>query len=289
MSTRERTLSIGELAAACGLPQATIRTWERRYGFPEAVREASGRRRYPPTAVERVRRVLTMRDQGLALEAAIARVRATGEQAAAETPHEALVRAGHGLTPLTCRKRTMVALSRAIEDECALRMRGGLLFGLFQRRRFFVASRARWRDLAGVVDACVVFADFARLRADRLLEVPLPDTEPASREWVIVAVSPPFSLAFCARELAASPAAVADHQRRFEAFWTTQPQAVLAAARSCLGLVARAGVAERAARLERWLDPDALDPVGEETVVAVANRMVVYAAEGVSEQLVAGR
>ncbi|MEY3012533.1 MAG: hypothetical protein RIT45_1268 [Pseudomonadota bacterium] len=39
-------LSIGALAQATGIPTATLRTWERRYGFPRPVRTESGHRRY---------------------------------------------------------------------------------------------------------------------------------------------------------------------------------------------------------------------------------------------------
>ena len=48
-------LSIGALSAATGVPVETIRTWERRYGFPVAERKPSGHRVYPLTTVPRVR------------------------------------------------------------------------------------------------------------------------------------------------------------------------------------------------------------------------------------------
>jgi len=50
-------LSIGALAAATGIPPDTIRTWERRYGFPAAERKPSGHRVYPITTIPRLRRV----------------------------------------------------------------------------------------------------------------------------------------------------------------------------------------------------------------------------------------
>lgn len=50
-------LTIGTLSAATGIPPETIRTWERRYGFPKAERKASGHRLYPLAAVPRLRRV----------------------------------------------------------------------------------------------------------------------------------------------------------------------------------------------------------------------------------------
>ena len=50
-------LSIGALSAATGIPVDTIRSWERRYGFPVAERKPSGHRLYPLEAVSRLRRV----------------------------------------------------------------------------------------------------------------------------------------------------------------------------------------------------------------------------------------
>ena len=50
-------LSIGALAAATGIPIDTIRTWERRYGFPRAERKPSGHRVYSLATVPRLRRV----------------------------------------------------------------------------------------------------------------------------------------------------------------------------------------------------------------------------------------
>jgi methanogenic corrinoid protein MtbC1 len=49
-------LSIGALSAATGIPVETIRTWERRYGFPAAERKPSGHRLYPVSTVGRLRR-----------------------------------------------------------------------------------------------------------------------------------------------------------------------------------------------------------------------------------------
>lgn len=50
-------MSIGALSKATGIPVATIRSWERRYGFPEPTRLASGHRRYDLADVERLRQM----------------------------------------------------------------------------------------------------------------------------------------------------------------------------------------------------------------------------------------
>jgi methylmalonyl-CoA mutase cobalamin-binding subunit len=50
-------LGIGALSRAAGIPVETLRTWERRYGFPRPERKPSGHRLYPIECVPRLRRV----------------------------------------------------------------------------------------------------------------------------------------------------------------------------------------------------------------------------------------
>ena len=52
----EGLLSIGALSTATGIPIDTIRTWERRYGFPVPERKPSGHRVYPLATIPRLRR-----------------------------------------------------------------------------------------------------------------------------------------------------------------------------------------------------------------------------------------
>jgi DNA-binding transcriptional MerR regulator/methylmalonyl-CoA mutase cobalamin-binding subunit len=54
---RQGLLSIGALSSATGISIETIRTWERRYGFPAAERRPSGHRVYPIATVPRLRRI----------------------------------------------------------------------------------------------------------------------------------------------------------------------------------------------------------------------------------------
>ena len=54
---RSSLLGIGALSRATGVPVDTLRTWERRYGFPKPERTPSGHRRYPARAVDRLRLV----------------------------------------------------------------------------------------------------------------------------------------------------------------------------------------------------------------------------------------
>ncbi|MBX3148106.1 MAG: cobalamin B12-binding domain-containing protein [Gemmatimonadales bacterium] len=81
-------LSIGALSAATGVPTETIRTWERRYGYPVAERKPSGHRVYPMATVSRLR----LMSQALARGHRAAEV-----VGASETALEALLAAVPGL------------------------------------------------------------------------------------------------------------------------------------------------------------------------------------------------
>jgi hypothetical protein len=87
----EGLLSIGALSAATGIPVETIRSWERRYGFPEAERKPSGHRVYSLATVPRLRRIA----QALALGHRAAEVLPASESAL-----EALMAAGNDLVPI---------------------------------------------------------------------------------------------------------------------------------------------------------------------------------------------
>jgi len=57
-------LSIGALARATDVPVATLRTWERRYGYPVPERKPSGHRVYPVSSVPHLRRIAEALDRG---------------------------------------------------------------------------------------------------------------------------------------------------------------------------------------------------------------------------------
>jgi DNA-binding transcriptional MerR regulator/methylmalonyl-CoA mutase cobalamin-binding subunit len=59
-SNRQKTdpasmLSIGAVSNATNIPAPTLRTWERRYGFPDPCRTDAGHRLYHPDVIERLR------------------------------------------------------------------------------------------------------------------------------------------------------------------------------------------------------------------------------------------
>jgi len=76
-------LPIKDVAEQTGLAAGTIRMWEQRYGFPDPARTSSGYRMYSEDDVDLLRRVISFRDRGLSVPAALERAqsvrgRATG-------------------------------------------------------------------------------------------------------------------------------------------------------------------------------------------------------------------
>jgi DNA-binding transcriptional MerR regulator/methylmalonyl-CoA mutase cobalamin-binding subunit len=63
-SGEEKTLSIGALSRATNIPVETLRTWERRYGFPDPDRNDVGHRVYAPACVERLRLISEALESG---------------------------------------------------------------------------------------------------------------------------------------------------------------------------------------------------------------------------------
>ena len=57
-------LGIAALERDIGVGKETLRVWERRYGFPQPLRDAFGERVYPADQVARLRLVKRLMDQG---------------------------------------------------------------------------------------------------------------------------------------------------------------------------------------------------------------------------------
>ena len=246
-------LGIGEVVERTGVAEATLRMWERRYGFPVPERLASGHRRYSDSEIELIRAVVAKRAAGLALPVAIEQARSEGSQPATSV-YAALRRRRADLEPRVLVKPMMLALSHAIEDEALARAERLMVFGSFQRERFYRQAQLRWRELARTADVAVVFADFAALRAPRgaPVEIPVPREHPLNREWALVCEGQDFALCLTGWE---PPESVQrpDVMRRFEAIWSVEPEVVREALRICSAIAAakRPAVADAArARLE---------------------------------------
>lgn len=233
-------LSIRQLAERTGVPAPTLRSWEARHGFPQPQRQSGGHRRYDEHDVALVEEVLRLRESGLSMQTAIER--ASAQPAEPDPSVFAGLRRRHpDLETLVLRKSTLLALSRAIEDECCARAARPVLFASFQHRRFYRHSRPRWKELARTAQSVVVFADFDRARKDTpkdtgpLHEVPVPGNAPLQREWMLVCDADDYPACLAGWEIPGQRAAH-DADRRFEVLWTVDPRAVRDAAQICVQL-----------------------------------------------------
>ena len=245
-------LAIGDLAERTGVPVATLRTWESRYGAPHSTRLPSGHRRFSESEVGLVLEISRLRSSGLALPFAVDR--ATSARSA---PERSLFRAlsrHPGLHARVLRKRTLLGLTRAVEDECCARASRPLLFAGFQREQHYRQSQDRWEELARTADAAFVFADFADpVSADeRPVRLSLPEPAPLRREWLVVCDSADHPACVVGVEQPGQRH-VRDPERRFEVLWSVDPRIVRDAARVCAELAdalqpgLTSGLAERLA------------------------------------------
>lgn len=229
-------LTIGELSHRTGVPTTTLRSWEKRYGFPPPVRHDGGHRRYGESTVAAVMGVLDRRRGGLSLGAA---VRLAAEPHAGSGSVFAELRRRHpSLVPQVLSRGTLVAMSRAIEDECCARAARPLLFGGFQRETYLQHSLGRWSDLARTARRTVVFADFPAPPPDErpgLVEVSLPPDSPMTREWLVVCDATDLPACLSAVEQPGQHRGAGD-ARRFEAVWSVDPQVVHDASQVAAGL-----------------------------------------------------
>ena len=269
-------LAIKDVAERTGIAAGTIRMWEQRYGFPEPARTTAGYRLYGEDDVEALRRVLALRERGLSVPAAVDRVR--GADMATDRPSlfGALAGGDQPVGSQILAKRTLLAISRAIEDEAMSRAASPLVFGAFQRERNYRAVEHRYRAMARTADAVVVFADFERLGAGTIAEVPLEPGGALGNEWAVVIDAPGYSACLLAWEQPRSEQTVRDAERTFETIWTLDPRTVRRAAEVGAALARRAddALGERVEQLlsERPLAMEHPAP----SLTSVTNRIVGY-------------
>jgi DICT domain-containing protein len=279
-------LTIGAVAARTAVSVPVLRAWEVRYGFPHPARSASGHRRYSDRDVELILRVVREREAGLSLEAAIDRARRVDAEplpsifAGVRRDRPDLV--VHSLT-----RRTMQAISHAIEDEYMAQAERPVLLAAFQSDKNFRVAETRWRDLTRTSAGAVAFGGFdaVRLPDGGPAEVPVADDAPLHREWAVVCDAPGAAACLSGWELPGQDA-VLRADRRFEAVWSVEPTVVRRA--TLLGLaLARRHAPELESYLDRLADelstgPDA-PAAAVETVrraTALTNRVVAYMDRG---------
>jgi DICT domain-containing protein len=208
--------------------------------------------------------------------------RALGTRTEPETSiFAALRRRRPDLLPYLLPKRTLIALSHAIEDECCARAERPVLLASFQRPRFYRHAEARWRELARTAHAAVVFADFPERRdpAGGPVEVPVAASHPALREWALVCDAPDYAAFLAAWERPGQEHAP-DLDRHFETIWSVEPELVREAAHVAAGIVTETAPDLGPGLRERLggAPPAASDEL--RLVGALTNRMVAYVATG---------
>lgn len=278
-ATESSLLSIGDVAMRTGIAPGTVRMWESRHGFPRPARLPGGHRRYSERDVDVLREVARFRDAGLSVEAAVARALRSAE-GPARSIFAGLQRRRPDVAAHVLPKRALLGLSHAIEDEYCARAERALLFGAFQREKFYRQTEGRWRELAKTAYSTVVLAEFEHLRVvpGAPTEVPLAADDPLTREWALVCDAPRYGACLAAWELPGQDG-VADPERRFESLWSVDPRVVREAARVATGLAA-ASVPDLAHRLARPLEEEPPSPGRDELAVLseLTSRMVAYVA-----------
>jgi MerR family transcriptional regulator, light-induced transcriptional regulator len=276
-------LAIRDVAERTGLAAGTIRMWEQRYGFPVPQRTPSGYRRYTLEDVEVLRRAQALRSRGLSVAAALERAREAGGAPDWPSLYATVAASDHGARPQVLRKRTLEAISRAIEHETLALAAAPVLVGAFQRERFYRAIEPRWRQLAARADAAVVFADFAHEQggerpAHAPTELPITPDDALGQEWALVVDAPGFAATLVGWERPGGPepGGASDADRRFETIWTLDPRTARRAARTAARLAGeidpRTGGALEALLADRPLALE--EPVP--ALTALANRVVAY-------------
>ncbi len=268
-------LSTAQLAARTGVPAGTLRMWESRYGFPAPARLPGGHRRYSEQDVGAVTGVVSLREQGLSLTAAIERTRRQ-ERAPVASVFAGLRRRRPDVAPAILSKRVVLAITRAIEDEYCARAAHGKLIASFQRERFYRQAERRWAELARTASAAVVLADFAELAEPpgAPAEVPIDLTDPLAREWTLIVDAPGARACLAAWEQP-SETELPDSQRRFEVLWSFEPEVVRAAGEVATELLWR--LAPQVAQRLPESNPDAVIHGGELVfATALSQRMIGY-------------
>jgi DICT domain-containing protein len=270
-------LAIKDVAERTGLAAGTIRMWEQRYGVPTPERASSGYRMYRQEDVDLLRRAVGYREAGLSVPAALERARSLAGATDRPSLYGAIVSGDAPAAPQVLRKRTLMAISQAIEDETIARAAGPVVFAAFQKAANYDAVAHRYRRLAGQSDAAVVFADFATARepAGAPAEIPIAADDALGNEWAVIVDAPGYAACLLAWERP-SERPVPDRDRRFESLWTMDPAVVRRAALAGCALT-RSACPELAERIEALLTDR---PLAVETpapgLTALTNRLIGY-------------
>lgn len=236
-------MRIGEVAELTGISVSTLRSWERRYGYPRPLRLDGGHRRYDADTVKIVEQAMRHRLQGLSVRASLEASGAIGGS---------LVRTVRALVPgarsAELSRRAMLAVSRAIEDEVRGSRERPVVFGSFQRPDGWIRASARWRKLAPRTTIAVAVAPgLTRSTRGRLCVMDVPGTWPCSGEWAVISDGGPAACVVAA-ETGAGPNAP------FVALWSTDPGVVRSVSRALWWNLRSQFPDTRVAEIDRLLD-----------------------------------
>jgi DICT domain-containing protein len=274
-------LAIKDVAERTGIAAGTIRMWESRYGVPVPERTAAGYRVYSSADVELLNRAMSYRRRGLSVPAALERAKAAGGPTDRPSIYGAIASGETPVKPQVLRKRTLLGISRAIEDETLARAAGPVVFGAFQQVKNYRAVQHRYTRLAANADAAAVFADFpaAARPPGACAEIPIAPEDALGNEWAVVVDAPGYAACLLAWEQPRTVEEAAhgrDFDRRFEALWTMDPTVVRRAALVCCALVRRTepalGEEIEQVLAERSLAVESPAPA----LTALTNRIVGY-------------
>ena len=156
-----------------------------------------------------------------------------------------------------------------------------MLFGAFQRERFYRALEPRYRRMARHADAATVFADFAAAApavGRRRSRCRSAEGDALANEWAVIVDAPGYAACLLAWEQpgAIEPEGPDDGDRRFEAIWTIDPRATRRAAQVAARLAGSVD-AGYGRRLEELLAdrPLAMEEPAP-ALTALTNRMLAY-------------
>ena len=211
------------------------------------MRLEGGHRRYTLADVAAVVDVCRRRDAGVRLDIAIRQVRAEAESPPRPSIFADICAVHPAHRPQRLHKRTLLSISRAIEDEVAATAQHGHLFAAFQTGRHFAGARDRWRDLARTAASAHVFADFSDLGETRHQDrdhgpvlVTVDPSAPMAREWIVICDAPDLSVALLGSDLPGQDV-TPEPYRSFDAIWTVDPRVVRDASRRCAEVAAASG------------------------------------------------
>jgi DICT domain-containing protein len=269
-----KKLAIKDLSEQTGVAAGTIRMWEQRYGFPEPTRTAGGYRVYTEDDVVALKRVVAYRSRGLSVPAALEHARSLEGTTDRPSIFAALASGNAPVRPQKLRRQTLIALSRAIEEEAMARAAGPVVIGAFQAERNYRHVEHRYRRLARVADAVGVFASFAEVShggEDEPAEIPIGPSDALGHEWAVIVDAPGYAACLVGWE---TPKRGGD--RIFEAVWTMDAPVVRRAVQVGATLAARTAPEWS----ERVLALLADRPLAVETpapgLTALTNRMIGY-------------